>query len=211
MNEIVLCLDLSLERTGFAIQNARGEVDTGAKGFPLIKRCPPAIRFVNFHNWIEILIEKVNPTQVVIEAAVCHGQGGNEEALIGARVLALMACAGRNIPVTNIYPNQAKLHAVGQGNAKEDAVKARAKELYPNYCPETDEGCDEADALLLLRCFTHHMEAIEAGNVTAKAKKKVSNARKRAKKKERELCLATTNSKSVLPMKVGRRAKSEQS
>jgi len=207
-NQRILALDLSITCTGWAASLPNSDTVTGTKSFIAPKNAVPAIRFSLFSNWLEVLLEKLAPSAVVIEAAACRQQGQAQDALIGLRVLTMSACAVRAIPVTDIYPTTLKRLATGAHDADKDAMKARAAELFSFYDPVLDVGGDEADALLLLHVFKNcrdELDAVKVRGKETKAKKRLSTAKKSRITKQTATALnppkiATETAKKRIPI-----------
>jgi Holliday junction resolvasome RuvABC endonuclease subunit len=162
---VVLALDLSIVRTGWAISDLDGTT-AGAESFTPAKGQPQAIRYRNFYVWLDTQLRLLQPDTVVFEQPVCRGQGQTQDALIGLKTRMDELCAIHGIPLKGIYPSALKKAFVGDGKKDEGKdgkrrMKARCAEIFEDYDPATDAGGDIADARALTWVYANKPEVFE--------------------------------------------------
>ncbi len=144
----VLCLDLSLTRTGVA--------DSAAPSRPYVLAPPSKVgRSWGRIHWFRQRVQKI---LIGADLLVCEGyayhSATNAVAAgeLGGVVKYLAYCMG--VPVVDIAPATLKKVATGRGNAKKGAVLAEAIRRL-GYTGHDD---NEADALFLLQAAAQHYD-----------------------------------------------------
>ena len=144
----VLCLDLSLTRTGVA--------DSAAPTEPFVLAPPSKVgRSWGRIHWMRQRVQELlDGADVLVCEGYAYHSATNAVAAgeLGGVVKYLAYCMG--VPVVDIAPAPLKKVATGKGNAKKGAVLAEAiRRLgYTGY----DDN--EADAMFLLQAAAHHYD-----------------------------------------------------
>lgn len=148
----VLALDFSTN-TGWAV-HASGVITHGTQVFARYTGCKskPADhvgkRYLDFMRWLKERIRDDKPDLIVYEKPMGHMKSAAARDIIsGFQGVMLMVSAAYNLPTKSYTQTEVKTWATGKGNAKKEAMVARAVKLSGGDSFVTD---DAADAFLVL-------------------------------------------------------------
>lgn len=142
----ILALDQGL-KTGWASQDERGGVECGTLKFEADRGESKGIRYLKFRNWLNQMLDSINPEVVVYEQT--HHRGGYATEVGYAFTTRIQElCADRKIPFKATHTGTLKKFATGSGKADKSDMVREAKKNHPNQLIEEDD--DIADALHLL-------------------------------------------------------------
>lgn len=156
----VLAIDPSLRGTGFAILEKTG-TKLRALEYGVIKNKPallPSGCLVVIHERIVELIQAHSPECAACEAVIYVQSFRTAITLGAARGAALLAAAGRGLPIYEYAPRRVKQSVVGRGGAQKEQVGFMVRALLG--LTETPSA-DAADALAI--GLTHFQTADSAG------------------------------------------------
>ena len=156
----VLAIDPSLRSTGFAVLE---KIDRKVRvlDFGTIKNKPallPSGCLVAIHERVRDLIEEHQPECAAFEAVIYVQSFRTAITLGSARGAALLAAAGRGLPIYEYAPRRVKQSIVGRGGADKGQVGFMVRALLG--LTETPSA-DAADALAI--GLTHFQTAEAAG------------------------------------------------
>ena len=156
----VLAIDPSLRSTGFAVlEKIGGKVRV--LDFGIVKNKPallPSGCLVAIHERVRDLIEEHRPECAAFEAVIYVQSFRTAITLGSARGAALLAAAGRGLPIYEYAPRRVKQSVVGRGGADKGQVGFMVRALLG--LTETPSA-DAADALAI--GLTHFQTAESAG------------------------------------------------
>ena len=144
----ILALDPSLRGTGFAILETAGP-KVRALAYGTIKNRAdllPSGCLVAIHERISDLIREHTPECAAVEAVIFVQSYRTAITLGAARGAALLAAAGRGLPIYEYAPRRVKQSVVGQGGAQKGQVAFMVRALLG--LTETPDA-DAADALAI--------------------------------------------------------------
>jgi len=151
--ERVLAVDPSLRGTGYAVlERASGAGPRGATALRALTwgvvRNPPALLqsgcLVAIHDKIRDLVAEFTPTAAAFEAVIFVQSYKTAIVLGCARGAAILAAAGRGLPIFEYAPRRVKQAVVGRGGAEKEQVAFMVRALLG--LTETPQA-DAADAL----------------------------------------------------------------
>ena len=158
----VFGIDCGTEWTGYGVvaveetAHARRLRPVCAGAVRLSRKMTLAERLQCVHRELDLLIGAHGPDAIAIES-VFHSVNAQSALKLGhVRGVALLAAAGRGLPVHEYAPLTIKSSVVGYGLAKKEQVQymvARLLELE-----QAPEPADAADALAIAICHIHHAE-----------------------------------------------------
>ncbi len=158
----VFGIDCGTEWTGYGVvaseetARARRLRPVCAGAIRLSKKASLSERLQTVHRELDALIGAHVPDAIAIEG-VFHSVNAQSALKLGhVRGVALLAAAGRGLPVHEYAPLTIKSTVVGYGLAKKEQVQymvARLLEL--EHAPEP---ADAADALAIAICHIHHAQ-----------------------------------------------------
>ncbi|MBT3394477.1 MAG: crossover junction endodeoxyribonuclease RuvC [Waddliaceae bacterium] len=152
---IIIGIDPGTVVTGYGIIDATNPRSHNVIDYGCIR--PPrkdklSQRYRIIFDAICVLLDKHNPTALVVETQYVGKNPQSAIKLGMARGMAILAATLRGIPVFEYTPSKVKLAAVGQGNAKKHQVQNMIKVLL-KLAKEPPE--DAADALALAICHSN--------------------------------------------------------
>ena len=156
----ILAVDPSLRSTGFAVIEKIGR-EQRALTYGIIRNRTdllPSGCLVAIHERIEELIRVHSPECAVFEAVIYVQSYRTAITLGTARGAALLAAAGRGLPIYEYAPRRVKQSVVGRGGAEKGQVGFMVRALLG--LTETP-SVDAADALAI--GLTHFQAAESAG------------------------------------------------
>jgi crossover junction endodeoxyribonuclease RuvC len=155
---IILGIDPGTRVSGYGIIRVCNQIL-----FPVDYGCirPPAgfklsDRYLVLSQGIEELIEKYEPTALVVETQYVHKNVQSAIKLGMARGVVMIAAKKRGVPVYEYSPAVAKRAVVGHGRASKFQVQGMVQRLLKLSSPPQPE--DAADALALAICYAHTAE-----------------------------------------------------
>ena len=160
----VLAIDPSLRCTGFAVLEKVGN-KMSALDYGTIRNVPTLLQtgcLVAIHERVRDLIEQHRPDCAAFESII-YVQSFRTAIVMGtARGAALLAAAGRGLPIYEYAPRRVKQSVVGRGGADKGQVGFMVRALLG--LTETP-AADAADALAI--GLTHFQTAESAGRGVA--------------------------------------------
>lgn len=152
---IILGIDPGTRLTGFGIIRA-GSSLLQALDYGCIR--PPAdiklsARYGIIYEGIVALIERYQPTDVVVETQFVQRNVQSAIKLGMARGMAILAAQQKGIPLWEYAPTKAKQAVTGSGRAAKEQVQRMVQKLLQLTTKPTPE--DAADALALAICHSH--------------------------------------------------------
>ena len=151
--ERVLAVDPSLRGTGYAVlerapgAGPRGATALRALTWGVVRNAPALLQsgcLVAIHEKIQALITEFSPTVAAFEAVI-YVQSYKTAIVLGcARGSAMLAVAGRGLPIFEYAPRRVKQAVVGRGGADKEQVAFMVRALLG--LTETPVA-DAADAL----------------------------------------------------------------
>ena len=160
MSQRVIAVDPSLRCTGFAVLEKSGN-KVRALTFGTIKNAPallPSGCLVAIHERVIELIATHQPDCAAFEGVIYVQSYRTAITLGAARGAALLAAAGRGLPIYEYAPRRVKQSVVGRGGAEKGQVGFMVRALLG--LTETPPA-DAADALAI--GLTHFNTASSAG------------------------------------------------
>lgn len=149
---VILGIDPGTKVTGYGVIRVEGY-----QYLPIDYGCirPPAHyklseRYLVIFEGIEQLVERYQPTALVVETQFVQKNVQSAIKLGMARGVAIIAAKKRGIPIFEYAPTQAKLAVVGTGRASKHQVQGMIQRLLNLSQPPEPE--DAADALALAIC-----------------------------------------------------------
>lgn len=140
----ILAIDQALH-TGWASLKD-GHIESGSIWFKAERSESRGIRFLKFRQWLNRMIDLVEPNIVVYEQTHMRG-GAATEVAYGFTTRIQERCSELDIEYTAVHSGTLKKFTTGSGAAsKADMIKA-AEKMYNKNLNNDD---DEADALCLL-------------------------------------------------------------
>lgn len=131
---LILSIDHSFNRTGYAVLNNKKLISTGS--FEVGRMTYESIN--EFRIKIEELIDKYNPHLIVTEKPAHMRNAEIARMLSGLHTTIIIASIRRSIPYSIVNPKNMKKHITGKGNAdKSDVCKC----LVENYNYDEDMLC----------------------------------------------------------------------
>lgn len=176
---IVAAFDLA-QNVGYAVGSPDGIQASGVKSFVPKRGDSLGLRWILFREWFGGFCEHYRPEVVVFEQAFIGAMRSKPVAewALGLRTLVQEECDRRGIAYREVHNTQIKLHATGRGNADKLAMQAAAVVKWPDYRPENDKGCDEADARHLLAYALDGFPQLETQAEQQKRKRREAKALK---------------------------------
>jgi crossover junction endodeoxyribonuclease RuvC len=111
---------------------------------------PLARRLLSLYGQLNALLDRFNPSEVVVEELFFNRNTTTAMAVGQARGVALLAAANHNLAVQEYTPLQVKQALTGYGRATKDQIQHMVRVLLElDYTPQPD---DAADALALAIC-----------------------------------------------------------
>lgn len=149
---VILGIDPGTKITGYGVIRIEGHhylpVDYGCIRPPANYKLSD--RYLVIFEGIEQLVERYQPTALVIETQFVQKNVQSAIKLGMARGVAIIAAKKRGIPIFEYAPTQAKLAVVGTGRASKYQVQGMVQRLLNLSQPPEPE--DAADALALAIC-----------------------------------------------------------
>ncbi len=154
----ILGIDPGLQKTGWGIIESEGHnlsfIACGLIKTTASKTLPERLRQID--EGMCTVIEKFNPDEAGIEETFVNNNAASSLKLGAARGVAMVVPARHGLMVGEYPANLVKKSVVGAGKASKDQVGMMIRVLLP-ACG--DIGEDEADALAVAICHTHHAES----------------------------------------------------
>ncbi len=119
-------------------------------------------RYLVIFDSIEELIEKYQPTVLVVETQFVHKNAQSALKLGMARGAVMIAAKKRGLAIFEYAPMVAKRAVVGYGKASKFQVQGMVQRLLK--LPSLPEPEDAADALALAICHAHSAPHLQASN-----------------------------------------------
>ncbi len=168
----VFGIDCGTEWTGYGVvaveetARARRLWPVCAGAIRLSKKAALPERLRTVHRELDELIGAYAPDAVAIEN-VFHAVNAQSALKLGhVRGVALLAAAGRGLPVHEYAPLTIKSTVVGYGLAKKEQVQYMVAQLLKlDHAPEP---ADAADALAIAICHIHHAQTLAAQTAGAR-------------------------------------------
>ncbi len=158
----VLGIDPGLRNTGWGIIDIAGSrMSHVAHGTirPNTKETL-ANRLAHLYAEMAQLVARLQPDECAIEEAFMASNASSALKLGHARAAGLLAPANSGIPVFEYAARLVKKSVVGTGAADKDQIAAMVGILLPG----TKASADEADALAIAICHSHHRTARMRGS-----------------------------------------------
>lgn len=114
---------------------------------------------------ISHLIDMHRPEQFAIENVFMNRNADSALKLGQARGAAICAAVTRQIPVAEYAPREIKQAVVGKGGAEKQQIQHMVRILLNMRAPLQS---DEADALAIALCHSHHQQAISRISSTSR-------------------------------------------
>lgn len=153
---IILGIDPGLANTGWGVLLQRGSrLSCQAYGcISTSKDLPLERRLRKIYEQMSAVVARYQPQCVGIETVWFGSNVQSAFATGQARGAALVACASREVAVSEFAPSQIKLAVVGAGSAEKEQVQYMVKQLLGlGVVPSPDHA---ADALAAAICFATH-------------------------------------------------------
>ncbi len=151
----ILGIDPGLQKTGWGIIEAEGHrlsfVASGLIKTTASKALPE--RLSEIDHGMSAVLERFKPDQAGIEETFVNNNPASALKLGVARGVAMVVPARAGLFVGEYPANLVKKSVVGAGKASKDQVGMMIRVLLPS-CGDISE--DEADALAVAICHTHH-------------------------------------------------------
>lgn len=159
--EIILGIDPGTQVTGYGLISVEGNtyspIDYGCirppVGFKLSER------YLVIFQSVEELIEKYQPTVLVVEMQFMYKNAQSALKLGMARGVAMIAAKKKGLPVFEYAPTVAKRAVVGNGRASKQQVQGMVQQLLKLAALPQPE--DAADALALAICHAQAADHIK--------------------------------------------------
>lgn len=157
----VLGIDPGLENTGWGIVDAQGSrLSYIASGIIKTKAADPiAERLMVIDRELGVILAQWKPDTAAVEETFVNKNAGSSLKLGMARGVAMLAPAKFGLDVAEYAANLVKKSLVGSGHADKGQIAHMIKVLLP------DSGgvkADEADALAVAICHSHHAQSNHA-------------------------------------------------
>ena len=165
----VLGIDPGTVHMGFGVVEGEGTdvafIDCGVLEAP--PRDPIEKRLLTLHHQIQALMDRVLPEEVAVEEPFVY-QGPRKAALaVGeARAIALIAAAGRDLPVFQYPPASVKQAVAGYGAGTKEQVRDMVGLLLQRQL--ADYSLDACDALAVAIC---HVQRLRLNDLLVAAEK----------------------------------------
>jgi crossover junction endodeoxyribonuclease RuvC len=163
---IILGVDPGTRISGYGIICIQNQIYT-----PVDYGCirpPPSLklseRYLVIFDSIEELIEKYQPTALVVETQYVNKNVQSALKLGMARGAVIIAAKKRGLPIFEYAPTVAKRAVVGHGRASKFQVQGMVQRLL--RLPSLPEPEDAADALALAICHAHSASHLQANHET---------------------------------------------
>jgi Holliday junction resolvasome RuvABC endonuclease subunit len=143
----ILALDTATV-TGWAT-NACGGLESGTQRFDLRRGSSPGFRFMEFRQWLEGMLNKLDPELLVYEQAH-HRGGAATELCVGFTTRVMEIAAARGIEYRAVHSGTLKRWATGNGSAGKPEMIRAACVSWTADKPEGVTDDNEADSMLLL-------------------------------------------------------------
>lgn len=152
---IILAIDPGIATTGFGVIESDGDIVT-QRDFGSIRTAAdlaPAQRLNRIYQGIEELIDRHQPSEVVVETLFFNANVDTAMSVGQAKGVAMLTAAKRDIPVFEYTPLQVKQAVAGYGRAEKKQIQQMVKMILKlAVLPKPD---DAADALALAICHAN--------------------------------------------------------
>lgn len=119
-------------------------------------------RYLVIYDSIEQLIEKYQPSVLVVEMQFMYKNAQSALKLGMARGAVMLAAKKKGLPIFEYAPTVAKRAVVGNGRASKYQVQGMVQQILKLASPPQPE--DAADALALAICHAQAAPHLQAGN-----------------------------------------------
>jgi len=155
---LILGVDPGSRKTGFGIIRQRaGGYDYVTSGIIRLSKGELAERLRIIHDSLCQLIDEHHPDELAIEQVFMARSADSALKLGQARGAAIVACAGRNLSVSEYSARQIKQAVVGTGAADKTQVQHMVKILLKLPAEPAE---DAADALAAALCHAHSRQSM---------------------------------------------------